>query len=103
MPVCHRNILITRLPHHYVVERLVSITALLLAFSDVSSFFAIPSVSDAGGFTRAWTYATEAARVLSLSIAIMLVLVFALLLRRIVRDWRVAALGTFALAFFWWP
>ena len=46
-----------------------------------------------------WTYATQAGRVLSLAMAIAFVVVFAFLLRRLVRDWRIATLAAFALAF----
>ncbi|HET9715205.1 MAG TPA: hypothetical protein VFP60_03385 [Pseudolabrys sp.] len=70
-----------------------------LGLLEVSSFLAIPPLSDSVGFALAWTYATQAARVLSLGIAIVFVLMFAFLLRVLVRDWRVAALGAFALAF----
>lgn len=66
---------------------------------DVISLSAIPPVSDAANFARAWTYATQAGRVLSLAMAIAFVVVFAFLLRRLVRDWRIATLGAFALAF----
>jgi len=66
---------------------------------DVISLSAIPPVSDAANFARAWTYATQAGRVLSLAMAIAFVVVFAFLLRRLVRDWRIATLGGFALAF----
>ena len=66
---------------------------------DVISLSAIPPVSEAANFARAWTYATQAGRVLSLAMAIALVIAFAFLLRRLVRDWRIATLGAFALAF----
>jgi hypothetical protein len=66
---------------------------------DIISLSAIPSLSDAAGFARAWTHATQAGRVLSLMMAIALVIAFAFLLRRLVRDWRIATLGFFALAF----
>jgi len=66
---------------------------------DVITLSAIPPVSDAVNFAKAWTYATQAGRVLSLAMAITFVVVFAFLLRRLVRDWRIATLGAFALAF----
>ena len=66
---------------------------------DVITLSAIPPVSDAVNFAKAWTYATQAGRVLSLAMAIAFVVAFAFLLRRLVRDWRIATLGVFALAF----
>ncbi|MBI3704900.1 MAG: hypothetical protein HY244_13900 [Rhizobiales bacterium] len=66
---------------------------------DVISLSAIPPVSDAVNFAKAWTYATQAGRVLSLALAIAFVIAFAYLLRRLVRDWRIATLGVFLLAF----
>ncbi len=66
---------------------------------DVISLSAIPPVSEAANFAKAWTYATQAGRVLSLAMAITFVVVFAYLLRRLVRDWRIATLGAFLLAF----
>ena len=59
----------------------------------------IPPLSDAAGFARAWTGATQAGRVLSLIYAMGFVLAFSYLLRALVRDWRVAAFGGFLLAF----
>jgi hypothetical protein len=59
----------------------------------------IPPLSDAAGFARAWTGATQAGRVLSLIYAMGFVLAFSYLLRALVRDWRVAAVGGFLLAF----
>jgi hypothetical protein len=65
----------------------------------VQAFSAVPPLSDAAGFADAWTQATRAGRVLSLIYATTFVLAFSYLLRALVRDWRVAALGGFMLAF----
>lgn len=59
----------------------------------------IPPLSDAAGFARAWTGATQAGRVLSLIYAMGFVLAFSYLLRALVRDWRIAGFGGFLLAF----
>jgi len=70
-----------------------------LGIVHVISFSTIPPVSDAVGFARAWTGATQAGRVLSLIYAMGFVLAFSYLLRALVRDWRIAAFGGFLLAF----
>jgi hypothetical protein len=70
-----------------------------LGIVNVASFAALPPVSDANGFKQAWTVATQAGRVLSLIYAMGFVLAFSYLLRVLVRDWRIAALGGFLLAF----
>ena len=70
-----------------------------LGLVQVASFAALPPVSDATGFAHAWTIATQAGRVLSLIFASAFVLSFSYLLRALVRDWRVAAVGGFLLAF----
>ena len=66
---------------------------------DVVSLSALPPVKDAAAFHDAWTHATRAGRVLSFALASALVLSFGVLIRRLVGDWRVAALATFVLAF----
>jgi hypothetical protein len=65
----------------------------------VQAFSGVPPLRDAAGFADAWTQATRAGRVLSLIYAMAFVLAFSYLLRALVRDWRIAALGGFALAF----
>ncbi len=65
----------------------------------VDAFSAVPPLSDAAGFTDAWTQATRAGRVLSLFTAVVFVVSFTYLLRALVRDWRVAILGGVMLAF----
>ena len=63
------------------------------------SLSAIPPVSDPAAFEAAMTDAVRAGRVLAFLIASGCVLVFAALMRVIVRDWRVALIATFAFAF----
>jgi hypothetical protein len=70
-----------------------------LGIVHVISLSQIPPVSDAAGFAQAWTAATRAGRVLSLLCAMGFVAAFLYLLRALVRDWRIAALGGFLLAF----
>src|SRR6516165_2037710 len=70
-----------------------------LGLVQVYTFAAVPPLSDAAGFADAWTQATRAGRVLSFIDAVAFVLAFSYLLRAVVRDWRVAALGGFMLAF----
>src|SRR5215813_11898721 len=62
---------------------------------DVVALSDIPNASDAPGFERAWTAAVRAGRLLSLLIALSFVGLFAALIRRLVSDWRIAALATF--------
>ena len=70
-----------------------------LGIVHVISLSEIPPLSDAAGFARAWTQATQAGRVLSLIYAMGFVVAFSYLLRALLRDWRIAALGGFLLAF----
>ncbi len=60
---------------------------------------ALPPVSDMADFTGAWNAATRAGRALSLIFAMSFVVTFTYLLRALVRDWRIAVLGGFFLAF----
>jgi hypothetical protein len=59
---------------------------------------AIPKASDTAAFDAAMTQAVRAGRVLAFLIAAGCVLIFAGLVRRIVRDWRVAMLSVLAFA-----
>jgi hypothetical protein len=70
-----------------------------LGLLDGYSLSTIPQASDPGAFDAAMTGAVRAGRVLAFLIASGCVLVFAALLRAIVRDWRVALIATFAFAF----
>jgi hypothetical protein len=60
---------------------------------------AIPSASNGAAFDAAMTQAVRAGRVVAWLTGTLAVLVFAGLMRRVVRDWRVALLAAFAFAF----
>src|SRR5712671_4860533 len=66
---------------------------------DAYSLSAIPPASNAAAFDAAMTGAVRAGRVLAWLIATGCVLIFAALVRFIVRDWRIALMATFAFAF----
>jgi hypothetical protein len=66
---------------------------------DVIALSKIPPASDVAGFERAWTAAIRTGRVLSLMLMLSFITAFALLIRRLVADWRVAALAVVVLAF----
>src|SRR5258705_12411468 len=70
-----------------------------LGLLDAYSLSAIPPASNAAAFDAAMTGAVRAGRVLAWLIATGCVLIFAALVRRIVRDWRIALMATFAFAF----
>jgi hypothetical protein len=70
-----------------------------LGLLDAYSLSAIPSASDAAAFDAAMTSAVRAGRLLAWLIATGCVLVFASLVRLMVRDWRVALFATLAFAF----
>ncbi|MBX6330165.1 MAG: hypothetical protein IRY89_16550 [Pseudolabrys sp.] len=70
-----------------------------LGLVNVSSLTALPPVGHMADFTQAWTAATRAGRMLSLIYAMIFVTTFTYLLRALVRDWRIAALGGLFLAF----
>lgn len=70
-----------------------------LGLLDAWSLSAIPGASDVPAFDAAMTRAVRAGRLLAFLIATGSVLVFAGLIRLIVRDWRVAILATLAFAF----
>src|SRR5436305_12016923 len=59
----------------------------------------IPAASDPAAFDAAMTSAVRAGRILAWLIATGCVLVFAGLIRLVVRDWRIALIATFAFAF----
>jgi hypothetical protein len=73
---------------------------LLHAFGwlDAYTLPAVPPATDAAAFDIAMTHAVRAGRVLAFLIAAGCVLIFAALVRRILRDWRVALLATLAFA-----
>ena len=70
-----------------------------LGLLDTWSLSSMPSASDAAAFDAAMTHAVRAGRILAFLIAAGSVLIFATLMRAIVRDWRVALLATLAFAF----
>ena len=65
----------------------------------VISLADMPPASDVANFERVWTAGVKAGRVMSLLIVLSIVGIFAVLLRKLVTDWRAAALGTFMFAF----
>lgn len=70
-----------------------------LGLLDAWTLSAIPPASDVAGFDAAMTSAVRAGRVLALLTATGCVLIFAGLIRRVVRDWRIAMMAIFAFAF----
>ncbi|MBR1122446.1 hypothetical protein JQ628_13045 [Bradyrhizobium lablabi] len=70
-----------------------------LGLLDAWSLSSIPPASDAAAFDAAMTQAVRAGRLLVFLIATGCVLIFAGLMRAVVRDWRVAMLATLAFAF----
>src|SRR6202023_2628658 len=67
-----------------------------LGLLDAWSLSAIPSASEPAAFDAAMTSAVRAGRVLAWLIATGCVLIFAALIRVVVRDWRIAQMATFA-------
>src|SRR6267142_5193141 len=70
-----------------------------LGLLDPYSLSAIPSASRPAAFDAAMTGAVRAGRLLAWLIATGCVLIFAALIRLVVRDWRIAQISTFAFAF----
>jgi hypothetical protein len=70
-----------------------------LGLLDAWSLSAIPSASKPAAVDAAMTSAVRAGRLLAWLIATGCVLIFAVLVRLVVRDWRIAMLATFAFAF----
>jgi len=70
-----------------------------LRLLDAWTLPAIPSALDVAAFDTAMTQAVRAGRLVAFVTGTAIVLVFAFLMRRVVRDWRVALLATFAFAF----
>ena len=69
-----------------------------LGLLDAWSLSAIPPATDPSAFEAAMTHAVRAGRLLAFLIAAGCVLIFAALVRAVVRDWRVAMLATLAFA-----
>ncbi len=70
-----------------------------LGLLEAWSLSAMPPASDAASFDAAMTSAVRAGRILAWLIATGCVLIFAALVRLMVRDWRVALIATSAFAF----
>ncbi|MBN8968220.1 MAG: hypothetical protein J0G95_07135 [Rhizobiales bacterium] len=70
-----------------------------LGLLEAYSLPTIPPASDVAGFDAAMTSAIRAGRIAAWLIATGFILIFAALMRTIVRDWRIALLATFAFAF----
>jgi hypothetical protein len=70
-----------------------------LGLLDAWTLSSMPPASNAAAFDAAMTSAIRAGRLLAWLTATSCVLVFAYLVRLIVRDWRVALIATFAFAF----
>jgi hypothetical protein len=66
---------------------------------DAASLPDIPSAANVPAFDAAMTHAIRVGRLVALATAMGVVVIFAQLMRRVVRDWRVAGLATFAFAF----
>src|SRR6202451_1023898 len=69
-----------------------------LGLLDAWSLSAIPPATDVPAFDAAMTQAVRAGRLLAFLIATACVLIFAQLVRRMLRDWRVALLAALAFA-----
>jgi hypothetical protein len=70
-----------------------------LGLLDAWSLSSMPPASDATAFDAAMTSAVRAGRLLAWLVASGCVLIFAGLVRLLVRDWRIALISTFAFAF----
>jgi hypothetical protein len=70
-----------------------------LGLLDAWTLSSMPAASNPAAFDAAMTSAVRAGRLLAWLTATGCVLVFAALMRRVVRDWRIALIATFALAF----
>jgi hypothetical protein len=88
-------------PAHLIVAMLSATYRTLhsLGLLETYSLSTMPPASDVAAFTRSWTNAVQIARLLCLFIVLVYVTAFSFLLRVLVQDWRVALLGTFAIAF----
>jgi len=70
-----------------------------IGFLPAHALSALPPESDIAASAAAWMRATQAARLLSLGAALIFLGDFVLLMRRWLKDWRIALLATYALAF----
>lgn len=88
-------------PAHLLIWATASWLKLLHALGLVkhTALATLPASSDVAAFDAALTEAVRAGRLLALVLGVAAVAGFAALMRRIVDDWRIVALATFALAF----
>ena len=88
-------------PAHLTVLMLSSTYRLLhwVGLLNTYSLSTLPPASDVNAFNRTWTSLVQIARLTSLAIVLAYVSAFGFLLRRLVKDWRAAALGMFAVAY----
>jgi hypothetical protein len=70
-----------------------------LGLLEVASLAQMPKADDAAAFNAVWTQAIRAGRVLSLLVTSTFIVAFALLLRRLIRDWQISVLAVFCLTF----
>lgn len=70
-----------------------------LGLLDAWKLSAIPSALNVPAFDAAMTEAVRAGRVVAVLTAMLFVAIYAALVRRLFRDWRIALLATFAFAF----
>ena len=66
---------------------------------DVIALSNLPPAFDVAGFERVWTAAVRTGRLLSLTLMLAFVAAFAVLIRRLIADWRIAALAVIVLSF----
>jgi hypothetical protein len=88
-------------PAHLIVTALSTTYRALhgLGLLKTYSLSTLPPASDADAFNQAWTNVVHVARLLCLFFVLSYVTAFAFLLRWLVRDWRTAVLGMFAIAY----
>jgi hypothetical protein len=70
-----------------------------LGLLDSFSLATLPKANDAAAYNQAWTSLVQIARLTSLATALVYVAAFGFLLRRLIGDWRGAAIGMFAVAY----
>lgn len=88
-------------PAHLIVMALSTAFRALhnLGLMNAFSLSTLPPASDVAAYEQAWSFAVRVSRLICLAIVLAYVTAFAFLLRRLVSDWRIAVLGTFAIAF----
>ena len=88
-------------PAHLTVLSLSRTYRLLhdLGLLDSYSLSTLPKASDAAAYDQAWTGLVQVARLTSLATTLAYVAAVGFLLRRLIGDWRAAAIGMFAVAY----